>query len=236
MDGRGRGRSTRARQPTTRTTQSQTEAQVDAPVPPHAWLWGESKLSDVTLVLKSPEEEAPTALLPSFAVDTVDTVERPAKRVCRQICFCPHPPSETQTTISSSAVAQAAVKQAAATRDNAQVTSLPGCQIQPNPTSGATYRLHAVVLSSASGYFRKLFTTSLGGWCPECKVATQTLEGRELEAAEHVLRFIYTLELPTDVLLLADGSLLLWMIKVSIRTKWVGGCNFTYSLHCETSY
>ncbi|MEW5308458.1 MAG: hypothetical protein WDW38_000418 [Sanguina aurantia] len=55
----------------------------------------------------------------------------------------------------------------------------------------------------------------MAGWCPDCKVATHVLEGRELEAAPHVLKYIYTQQLPADEGKVADGMLKMWMIKVA---------------------
>ncbi|MEW5320434.1 MAG: hypothetical protein WDW38_011509 [Sanguina aurantia] len=102
---------------------------------------------------------------------------------------------------------------ATSSSSSSSITSQP----PPQPACVLTFSLHAVVLSSASGYFKTLFTTSMGGWCPDCKVATQILEGRELKAAEHVLEYIYTNELPADGGLAANRVLLLWMIKVADR-------------------
>lgn len=56
----------------------------------------------------------------------------------------------------------------------------------------------------------------MSGWCPDCKVATHVLEGRELEAAPHVLKYIYTHQLPTGNGVVADGMLQMWMIKVGL--------------------
>lgn len=82
------------------------------------------------------------------------------------------------------------------------------------PTSARVMHLHVSILSSASSFFEKMFTTEAGGWCPECRVVTCVLEGREFEAAQHVLRFTYTSKLPINNGIVPDGMLLIWMIKV----------------------
>lgn len=57
------------------------------------------------------------------------------------------------------------------------------------------------------------------------KVSSQILEGRELEAAQHVLKFIYTQELPQGDGLVPDGMLLMWMIQVGGRS-YISGVLF----------
>lgn len=212
-----------------RSTQSQTEPQVEASKPPHAWLWGESKLSDVTLVFRTLEEDtlaaglATTGSSSSDTTDATQTLERPLKRVCRQICFCTQrqPPSSAEseggqpTPASDGAHTTSSALEASAFKP-ANESGPPELDLQ---SSASSLKLHTVVLSSASDYFKTLFTTSVGGWCPDCKVVTQTLEGRELEAAQHVLKFIYTLELPTVGGDVPDGTLHMWIIKVSRFTN-----------------
>lgn len=80
----------------------------------------------------------------------------------------------------------------------------------------SSFQIHAVVLSDASSYYKALFSSCLLGWCPDCKTATQILGSGDLEAAEKVLRFIYTDELPADGAMVQGAMMLLSMIQVKL--------------------
>lgn len=173
---------------------------------PHAWLWNVDTFSDFTLILWSGTEISSTH--PHI----------PIKKARKSYaCKCRRPsleaasrtgPESDLTSPGTTADACPSSATTAAGFMSGEVTNSSG------PPGSSSFKLHAAVLSSASGYFRMLLTTPMDGWCPVCKVAVHVLEGRELEAAPHVLRFIYTQQLPAEDGI-ADGWLMLiWMLKV----------------------
>lgn len=168
---------------------------------PHAWLWNADTFSDFTFVLGSSDEGSSSS---------------PSTKKVRRACSCPRP--------SLKAFSQTGAASGLSLPDNAWPSSaLPAAGIRygdgmdsSGPPAGAsTFKLHAAVLSSASGYFKMLLTTPMDGWCPVCKVVTHVLEGGELDAAPHVLKFIYTNELP-ELGAADDWMLQVWMIKVGV--------------------
>lgn len=187
----------------------------------HAWLWSDPTLSDVTVVLESHDQVQDLSRSSTVPEDTA-SLERPFKKVCRprSMCSCAdHVPPATPgvpTPHRNTTVSEPVTEEQHSSVFEPGPSDLP----LPSPHIPPAFKLHAVILSSASGYFRALFarsmTCDMGGWCPECKVTKQVLEGQELEAAEHVLRFIYTQELPTDGGLVPTGLSLLWMIQVGV--------------------
>lgn len=183
--------------------------------PTHAWLWGNDIFSDITLALRVGDvarvTEAPSSSSLAPALATAGT-EQQRKRMRNSACQCPqlsNPPTSVEQ--------QHPGEQPAAGRSTYLQPCLPACP--------AALRLHRSVLSCTSGFFKRLLTTNMGGWCAECKVATLTMEGCDCEAAHHVLKFMYTHVLPGGSDLddeanddhkthLSDGALLVWMIKV----------------------
>lgn len=87
-------------------------------------------------------------------------------------------------------------------------------QAQYQKASVTVLKLHTVVLSTASDFFKTLLHTLMAGLCPSCKVATYELCSRQIEAAVYVVKFMYTLQLPTGHGAIPDGMLRVWMIKV----------------------
>lgn len=77
----------------------------------------------------------------------------------------------------------------------------------------SVFTLHTARLSAESSYFEARFSR----WAPESSSSvTETLENSsELEAARHVLKFMYTTQLPTHGGLMSDSMLFLDVIKVS---------------------
>lgn len=232
-----------------RMHQSGTAANGSASAPPsnctvqrevsnNAWLWTDHMLSDVTVELQNlnADESSPSSIpnlgpkIPGAVLHEGISKLEPLQSMCSSIktlCSCPHslqstiPPHSLQSIIPPLPPAPGDSTNIAEQRVSVSVLvpdSFPVSLLIPRIT--LSFKLHAVILSSASGYFRTLFarskTSSMSGWCPQCKVTQQILEGRELEAAEHVLKFIYTLEVPTDGGLVSDGMLVLWMIQVPV--------------------
>lgn len=76
------------------------------------------------------------------------------------------------------------------------------------------------ILSSASWHFEKVFSNRHGDWCRSCKVGTMLFQGVERDAAEHVLKYIYTHELPVDNGEDSHGTLLMWILKVGSEFKY----------------
>lgn len=166
--------------------------------PTHEWLWDNDLFSDMTLELRPQLRSGAPAggvaggialpsppLAPASAVGCTD---QPRKRVRDAACRCPQllplPP-------------QAAEQPLPAPQTGEQSAVTQGGALQSCHDAGFTcHTLHRSVLSCTSGFFKRLLTTSMGGWCDACKVASLTLEPRELEAAPHVLRFMYSHELP----------------------------------------
>lgn len=163
------------------------------PVSRDAWLWQNDELSDGTLFLV---RKAP----PSFNACTeasIDEQELPMKRVCMLRGCC--------------------------AQRLQQVTA--GFAPRP-PDYVSRFKVHKTVYSAASGFFKACFaangTPSMAGhgwpvWCDECMVSTLTMSDPELEVAEHVFKFMYTLKLPTGAsggLVELDGMQLVWMIQV----------------------
>lgn len=97
------------------------------------------------------------------------------------------------------------------------------------PCNATVLRLHTSILSSLSGYFRTRFSTDLGHLCQECREITLPMEGREFEAAHSVFTFMQTSELPTNNGVVADGMLLVWMLKV--RWEQHGGVHRLNTTH-----
>lgn len=88
--------------------------------------------------------------------------------------------------------------------------------------SESVLHLHTGVLFKESCYFQTIFSTSVGERqrvCPRCKahtdVAYLVMEGRELEAAHYVLKYMYTKQLPTHDGEVRDGMLPMYMLMVS---------------------
>lgn len=79
--------------------------------------------------------------------------------------------------------------------------------------------MHTARLSAKSSYFEARFSR----WAPGSKVSETVEDSRELEAAGHVLKFMYTDELPTHSGLLSDSLLLLEVIKVRLQRVILAG-------------
>lgn len=163
---------------------------------PNAWLWSfrlsdQHRLSDATVVLTNHAE--------NFILDE----QHAALLVNGMPGHCQHSGTlEEAITHPSKKVCRPLCQCTASGRIEGGALSL---------------NLQTSILGSASSYFRRLFTSDFGsrGWCPDCRVAVQVLDDRELEAAECVLKYMYTHELPSGRGVL-DGVLLLWMIQVRL--------------------
>lgn len=198
-------------------------------------------LSDGQGVTIMPDSSVATSSLGSSTAAAPEGPQQSLKRVKRCLCRCAQdtqqtdsiPPAQRSQIVPSSGSAReqhikfehgSVQEQHIKVEPEAAQAQGPACKpvslsrnasLDLQGAFPASFKLHTVVLSSASRYFRKNLTLSTGGgWCPECKVSTHVLEGRQLEAAVHVLRFMYTHKLPCCDGLVLDGALWLWMIKV----------------------
>lgn len=116
----------------------------------------------------------------------------------------------------------AAVSRSSAARELSEMSGLRNERY----SNESVLKVHAAVLSSASGFFRDFMTScrasprqmcsDCGG--PERTVVVFKLRVREFEAAHCVVRYMYTNQLPTNNGRVPDGMLLIWMIKVSKNT------------------
>lgn len=99
-------------------------------------------------------------------------------------------------------------------------TSCTSCKRPPAVGAGtrlpydSILQLHSDQLCAASGYFHTALSTGLNIFCHGCRSIHLVMKGRQLEAAHHVLRFMYTNEVTLGDGFVADGMLYLWMIKV----------------------
>lgn len=167
-------------------------------------------VSDVTIVLitRASEEQGitddPSATSSSAleAYKSPGSSKQPRKKAKRSLCTC----SQSVQRDSSPPCVPFPADHTAAVLTSASLAPCP-------PSVPVSFKLHTTVLIPASSYFKSLLK-SVGGWCRECKVSTHVFQAHELEAAESVLKFMYTRKLPKQERVLADGTLLLWMIKV----------------------
>lgn len=184
---------------------AQAESQGRKQVSRDAWLWENDEHRDGTLYLVRKSQPADGTDAPSDVASTdystpneafPDDPEPAPKRVCVLRSCC------------------------------AQRLQQTAAGLPPRPSDHVScFKVHKTVYSSASGFFKACFarhgTPSVAChgwpvWCPDCQVSTLTMSDPELEVAQHVFKFIYTLELPTDAQggPVLDPMQLVWVIQV----------------------